>query len=197
MRRSTRSAADDTILTSTPTWTLEDRRTGMPGARLSWPGRRSSGTAGSTRSFRTSRRSPPITPTTTRRWSPGRCAGTARRCACSRAWCSLRRPAPHVPRPRSPAAPPVVVHQGITASAFPLRPSACRHATPRTTMGRGIDDKHERPRDLPVLADGVSTHAWVPRPRGVRRQLAIALPRCCLPPSQRRQHPETMDFAAQ
>ena len=43
-------------------------------------------------------------------------------------------------------------------------------------MGRGIDNQHGQPRDLPVLAHGVSTHAWVLRPRGARQRLAIAPP---------------------
>src|SRR5437763_16472227 len=58
------------------------------------------------------------------------------------------------------------VHLRHTASASPERPG--RRSTPkRASTG---------PRDLPVLAHGDSTHAQVLRPRGARRQLAIALP---------------------
>src|ERR687894_510049 len=56
----------------------------------------------------------------------------------------------------------MVVHRGLTASAFPSRPA-------RDQLGG-------RPWDLPVLAHGDSAHAQVLRPRGVRCQLAKAPP---------------------
>ena len=57
---------------------------------------------------------------------------------------------------------PMTVHPGRTACAFPERPAPFRAG------GQSWD--------LPVLAHGDSAHAWVLRPRGVPRQLALTLP---------------------
>ena len=71
---------------------------------------------------------------------------------------------------------PMVVHQGLTAEAFPSRPATHRPTTPRTPKGRGITDRHGRPRDLPVLSMESFVHAQVLRPRGVPQQLALTPP---------------------